>query len=84
MPIDLARRELAFPNGSQDRRIFDLQQGSGFLDSHHLIARLSQRGMTNHKPITRQVLTHGFTDELALALAGCRDRLLQVLRILVG
>jgi hypothetical protein len=84
MIVDLASGEAAALRSDEDRRLIELQQCSGFLGSHHLVAHLSQRSVTDHEPLVAQVLTYCFADELALALSRRSDCSRQVARVFVG
>jgi len=84
MTTDLPAGKIATLRGGQHRRLIELQQRRRLPGGHHFIAALAQRGATDHEPIVGQMLAHCLADESALALAGRRDRALQMPRILVG
>jgi hypothetical protein len=84
MATDLPAGKIAALRGSQYRRLVELQQRGRLPRRHYLIAGLAQCGTTDHEPLVGKVLAHGFADEPALALAGRRDRPLQMPRILAG
>lgn len=82
MATDLPAGKIAALRGCQHRWLVELQQRGRFPGGHHLITGLTQRDAADHEPVVGKVLAHGLADESALALAGRRDRPLQLPRIL--
>ena len=83
MTVELPSGEFACRCRCHNRRLLQLQQSGRFLDGHHLLAHLPQGSVTDHKSVAGEMLAHGLADKLTLALAGCRDSLLQMPRILI-